>query len=130
MASSQDLSTPQWPAEERAWLSIYQYRIGRGKTLTEKFNKQFPRRDHAEIQRHAGIVDSCKDTVRSQLQILAKQFPWYTDTPQEGEKGYKGMMILKKQAEARGRNKQKDLEREEDPTDQDVGADAAELDVS
>lgn len=130
MASSQDLSTPQWTAEERAWLCIYLYRIGRGKPLTEGFNKQFRRRDNTDVQKHASIVHRCEDKIRLQLETLARQFPWYTDPPQEEEKGYKTKMRLKKQAEARRRKEQKDLEREANLTEQDVGADAAERDVS
>ena len=74
MAMEQDLSTPQCPAEERAWLFIHQARMRGKKSLVEAFNSQFPARESADILRHAASVrDDHK--VHSQLQNLARQFP-------------------------------------------------------
>lgn len=119
MAPSQDLSTPQCPAEERAWLLVNQRVLGFGKPLTAAFNKQFPERQHGDIQRHATGVRDCKDEVQSQLQTLAKHFAWYKEPPEEGERGYKRMMKLERQKKARDRieqREQRELQRTGDPT--------------
>ncbi|CAF9937427.1 MAG: hypothetical protein ALECFALPRED_007247 [Alectoria fallacina] len=112
MTTSQDLGTPKCPAEERAWLLVYQNRLT-GSYLTEAFNKQFPpARSHKVVSRHATRVRNCTDVVRLQLQNLAEQFPWYERPPEEGEAGYAVMKKLEKQNEARERIKEKkrDLE--------------------
>ena len=109
MASCQDLSTPKCPAEIRAWLLIYQKRIGTGKTLIEAFIKQFPDRDHSHIQYHAAVVRDSNPALQSQLLDLAKGCSWYEDAPREGEKGYNYMKNLERQEAARERLRSKDV---------------------
>ena len=103
MDSSKDLSTPQCPAEQRAWLLIYQKRIGWGKPLEKAFEKQFSDRRYYQILYHAARVRDADERVQSQLLELAKQCSWYEDSPQEGESGYKRMKRLEKIQEARNR---------------------------
>lgn len=106
MATAQDLSTPRWPAEQRAWLLIYRKRLF-GKHLTNAFNRQFPERAPRVIIFHAAILRECKDDVQSQLQDLARQFAWYEDPPREGERKYKSMKTAESKWEARIRNKKR-----------------------
>ena len=105
MASPQKLSTPNCPAEIRAWLLIYQKRIGLGKPLIEAFREQFPGRDHYRILMHAALVRGSSPALQSQLLDLAKQFPWYEDAPRKGEKHYKRMKWLERREAAKERMK-------------------------
>ena len=105
MDSFQKLSTPHCPAEHRAWLLIYQKRIGRGKPLKEAFEKQFPDRRYYNLNYYAANVRDADESVQSQLLELAKQCSWYQDSPREGESGYKLMKRVERLQEARDRIK-------------------------
>ena len=107
MDSLKELSTPQCPAEHRAWLLIYQKRIGLGKQLEEAFEKQFPDRQYSHILFHAAFVRDADERVQSQLLELAKQCSWYEESPQEGESGYKRMKRMERLQKARDRIKSK-----------------------
>ena len=117
MASSKDLSTPHCPAEVRAWLLIYQNRIGWGKPLIEAFSNQFPECDKHHALQHASNVRACDRDVQSQLLDLAKQFSWYEEPPRKGERYYKRMKRLERLQEARERMKTKDASRMEELAD-------------
>ena len=114
MDSSKKLSTPQCPAEQRAWLLIYQKRIGWGKPLEEAFEQQFPDRQYYHILYHAAIVRDADERIQSQLLELAKQCSWYEDSPQEGKSGYKRMKRLERLQEARDRIKSKNSPKKKD----------------
>ena len=105
MASKQNLSTPDCPAEIRAWLLIYRKRIGVGKPLVEAFIKQFPDREHYHILHHAACVRDSSPALQSQLLEFAKQFSWYEDAPRKGGKHYKRMKVLERHEAARERLK-------------------------
>ena len=110
MPRARTLATPIWPAEQRAWLLVHMKRINGIKTLTKSFNKQFPKREHEAIKFQVGVLRGTKDGVKSQLEDLAKQFPWYQEPPQEGEEGYKQASRAEKREDARHRIKQKSRE--------------------
>lgn len=110
--SPQDLSTPQCPAEQHAWLLIYQKRLGRGTPLAKALNRQFLEREHNNIFIHASRVRDAKGDFQTQLQDLAEQFPWYEKPPEKGEPGYALMKELERQQEARDRKEQKQKLRE------------------
>ncbi|KAF6241910.1 hypothetical protein HO173_000622 [Letharia columbiana] len=112
MASPKDLSTPQCPAEQHAWLLIYQKRLGRGTPLAKALNRQFPEREHNNIFIHASRVRDAKGDVQAQLQDLAEQCPWYEKPLEEGEPGYALMKNLEKEQKARDRKEQKQKRRE------------------
>lgn len=114
MDPSEKLSTPQCPAEHRAWLLIYQKRIGKGKRLEEAFEKQFWDRRQYNIPYHAARVRNADEEVQSQLLELAKQYSWYKDSPQEGMSGHKLMKRLERLQEARDRIKSKSSPTTED----------------
>ena len=99
------LGTPRCPAEHRAWLLIYQKRLGLGRQLTEAFEKQFWDRRQDNIIYHAGYVRDADEDVQSQSLELAKRCSWYEDSPQEGTRGYKRMKRYEKHQEARKRLK-------------------------
>ena len=107
MDSQQNLSTKNCPAEIRAWLLIYQKRIGWGKPLVEAFKEQFPDRDHYRILLHAANVRGSNLALQSQLLDLAKQFSWYEDVPRKGEKYFKRMKCLERREAAKERLKSK-----------------------
>lgn len=107
MASSKDLSTPHCSAEARAWLLIYQDRIGWGKPLIKAFCIQFPECDKYHVLVHAANVRDCDREVQSQLLDLAKQCLWYEEPPEKGEKYNKRMKRIEKQKAARERMKTK-----------------------
>ena len=106
--SAENLSTPKCCAEHRAWLLIYQDRIGWGKTLEEAFRTQFPDRQYYHILYHAANVRDAEKHVRAQLLDLAKQFSWYEDPPKKGEFGYKQMKRVERRQLARQRLMTKD----------------------
>lgn len=56
--------------------------------------------------RHAVRVRDCSSEIQSQLLELAKQFRWYKDMPQEGERDYKQMKRLERKEEAKARRAQ------------------------
>ena len=105
MDSFKKLSTPHCPVEHRAWLLIYQKRIGLGKQLREAFEKQFEDRRQDKIVFHAVNVRDADEKVQSQLLEFAKTCSWYEDSPQEGQSGYKRMKRFEKMEEARNRLK-------------------------
>ena len=105
MDPSKKLSTPQCPAEHRAWLLIYQKRIGGGKPLVQAFENQFSDHQYYHILNHAANVRNADEKVQSELLELAKQCSWYEEAPREGERNYKRMKKLEKQQEARDRIK-------------------------
>ena len=105
MDPSKKLSTPHWPAEQRAWLLVYSRRLGMGRQLKEAFVRQFPDRQYSNIGRHVAHVSNEDESVQSQLLELAKQYPWYEAPPQEGETGYKYMKRMENMQEARKRMK-------------------------
>lgn len=107
MASPKDFSTPKCPAEQHAWLLIYQKRLGRGTLLAKALNRQLPEREHNNIFIHASPVRDAKGDVQTQLQDLAEQFPWYEKPPEKGEPGYAPMKELERQQEARDRKEQR-----------------------
>ena len=114
MDSSKKLSTPCCPAEHRAWLLIYQKRIGLGKPLEEAFQKQFSDRRQDYIPFHALHARDADERVQSQLLELAKKCSWYEDSPQEGMSGYKRMKRLERLQEARDRIKSRHSHAEKD----------------
>ena len=97
------LSTPRCPAEHRAWLLIYQKRLGMGRQLREAFEKQFWDRRQDNIHYHAAYVRDDDEEVQSQLLELAKKCSWYEASPQEGMRGYKRMKRYERYQEARKR---------------------------
>ena len=105
MDSLKELSTPQCPAEHRAWLLIYQKRIGWGKPLEKAFEKQFSDRQYYHILYQAALVRDADERVQSRLLELAKKCSWYEESPQEGESGYKLMKRVERIQEARDRIK-------------------------
>lgn len=101
---SPDLSTPHCPAEHRAWLLIYQMRIGWGKPLVKAFSAQFPHCETHHTLYHARRLRHCDGAVLAQLVELAKRCEWYEEPPQqEGERYYKRTKKLERQEAARGR---------------------------
>ena len=106
MAPSKCLSTPKWPEEERAWLLVYQKRLGDGKPLCKAFNEQFEKRESRTIKKHASLVGKCSDEIRSQLLDLAKTYTWYEDPPQEGTKEHERMKKVEKKQQAKDRRSQ------------------------
>lgn len=108
MASTKDLSTPHCSAEARAWLLIYQNRIGWGKPLIKAFGNQFPECDKHHALVHAANVRDCNREVQSQLLDYAMQFSWYEKPPQKGERYYKRMKRIERHQAARERMKTKD----------------------